>query len=252
MAKLFNADKEYIGPESKGKSFIVKPGEKGYMVEELEEGKPTLIATPGQGNPNPSASFLVDSQGNVQEIAPGHPVVIKQPAPPSSPGKTYLVRQTHEGIVTEEFDVGKPIIINAPAPSPGSNLLPILPYPALGSDGQPLFDNDGKPIYVDIEPQLRWMGFQSEQRRANERNQAIIATAKTFREHIGDLVAGMKAAAEEKKAGTKASAPRAGEPQAYQCTCGTQFAVPSGEWQQVKCPNPNCGRIWTREEVLAA
>jgi len=36
MAKVFNAVKEFIGPQSKGKSYIVKPGEKGYMVEEVE------------------------------------------------------------------------------------------------------------------------------------------------------------------------------------------------------------------------
>ena len=184
MAKVFNAVKEFIGPQSKGKSYIVKPGEEGYMVEEVEEGKPTLIATPGSGNTNPSPSFLIDSQGNVEEIAPGHPVVIKQAAPPSSPGKTYLVRQTPEGMVTEEFDVGKPIIINAPAPSPGSNLPPMLPFPVIGNDGQPVYDKDGKPVYANVEPMMKWMGFQGEQRRADERNQAIIATAKTFRENV--------------------------------------------------------------------
>ena len=224
------------------------------MVEEVEEGKPTLIATPGRGNTNPSPSFFVDSDGSVQEMAPGKPIVImKQAAPPSSPpAKTFIVRQTAEGMVAEEFDVGKPIIINAPAPAPGASLPPMFPFPVLGDDGQPVYDKDGKPVYANIEPMMKYMGFQAEQRRADERNQAIIATAKTFREHIGDLVGGMKLAAEEKKASAKT--PAAEQPQMYECSeCHTQFSPPAG-WagQPIKCPNPECTKIYTKEELLGS
>ncbi len=251
VIKIINAFKETMGPQTKGKSYIVKPGEEGYVVEEVEEGKPTLIATPGKGNTNPSPSFLIDSQGNVQEIAPGHPVVIKQAAPPSSPpAKTYIVRQTAEGMVAEEFDVGKPIIINAPLPSPGSNLPPMLPFPVIGDDGQPVYDKDGKPVYANIEPMMKWMGFQSDQRRAEERHQALMATAKTFREHVGDLAMGMKAAAEEKKLGSKPPAPP--QAQTFECVdCHTTISLPAG-WagENVKCPVPSCGREYTKEELL--
>ena len=251
MVKVFNAVKEFIGPQSKGKSYIVKPGEEGYVVEEAEEGKPTLISTPGRGNTNPSPSFLVDAEGNVQELAPGKPVVvIKQSAPTTTPlsGKTYLVRQTPEGMVTEEYEAGKPIIINTPSPSLGAGLPPMLPFPALDSDGQPIYDKDGKPVYANIEPMMKYMGFRNEQRRADERNQALVATAKTFREHLGDLIAGMKLAVEEKRGGAKA--PATEQPQKYECTdCHTQFSLPPG-WmgQPVKCPA--CGREYSKEELL--
>ncbi|MBA7464959.1 hypothetical protein ES707_00117 [subsurface metagenome] len=249
VIKIINAFKETMGPQTKGKSYIVKPGEEGYIVEEVEEGKPTLISTPGR-NTNPSPSFLIDSQGNVEEIAPGHPVVIKQAAPPaSSPGKTYLVRQTPEGMVTEEFDVGKPIIINAPAPAPGASLPPMLPFPVIGDDGQPVYDKDGKPVYANIEPMMKWMGFQSEQKRADERHQALMGLAKTARENLGDGVAALKAAATEIKGGVKA--PAAAQPQLYECgQCHEKFGVQPGEWAKVACPK--CQTEYTREEVLGA
>lgn len=229
------------------KSYVVTQGEEGAVVQEIEPGQPMVLSQPAPNKP--SATYVVDGEGNVRQAQPGEPIVIKQQVQ-SSPGKTYLVRQTPEGMVTEEFEAGKPIIINAPTPSPNSNLPPMLPFPVIGSDGQPVYDKDGKPVYANIEPMMKWMGFQSEQRRQEERHQALIATAKTFREHIGDLVAGMKVAAEEKKQGSKL--PTEPQPQAFECAdCHTQFGVPPG-WvgEPVRCPNPSCGRVYTREELL--
>ncbi|MBA7683123.1 hypothetical protein ES703_91481 [subsurface metagenome] len=249
--KIINAVKEVLGPQAKGKSYIVKPGEEGYIVEEFEEGKPTLIATPGRGNTNPQPSFLVDSDGSVQELAPGKPVVImKQTAPPSSPpAKTFIVRQTAEGMVAEEFDVGKPIIINAPVPVPGASLPPMLPFPVIGEDGQAVYDKDGKPVYANIEPMMKWMGFQAEQRRSDDRHQALMGLAKTARENLGDGVAALKAAATEMKGGVKTSA--AAQPQLYECSqCHEKFGVQPGEWEKVACPK--CQAEYTREEVLGA
>ena len=252
MTKVFNAVTAFLGPQSKGKSYLVKPGEEGYVVEEVEEGKPTVIATPGRDNINPSPSFLIDGEGNVTEAPPGRPIVIKQAAlaNPSPPGKTYLVRQTAEGMVTEEYEAGKPIIINAAPLSPGSNIPPMLPFPVIGEDGQPVYDKDGKPVYANIEPMMKWMGFQSEQKRADERHDALMGLVKTVRENLGDGVAALKTAAEEAKGGTRAK-PSTSEPQLYECAdCHTRFAVPDVPFEKVACPN--CHREYTREEVLGA
>ncbi|GAI21021.1 unnamed protein product, partial [marine sediment metagenome] len=226
VVKIFNAFKETMGQQTKGKSYLVKPGEEGYVIEEVEEGKPTIIAAPGQGNTKPSPSFLVDgSDGSVQELAPGKPIVImKQAPPPLSPqsGKTYLVRQTPEGMVTEEYEGGKPIIINAAPTNPGSNLPPMMPFPVIGSDGQPVYDSEGKPVYANLEPMMKYMGFQAEQRRADERHGALMGLVKTVRENLGDGIGALKLAAEQAKAGTGAKPPE------------TKQEQPLGSWDLLR------------------
>jgi hypothetical protein len=249
MTKVFNAVKEFLGPQAKGKSYIVKPGEEGYVVEEAEEGKPTLIPTPG-GNTNPSKTYFVNSEGAIEDVT-GKPIVIKQPAPASNPssGKTYLVRQTSEGMVTEEYEAGKPIIINA-APSPGSNLSPMMPFPVMGSDGQPVYDKDGKPVYANLEPMMKYFSFQSEQKRLDERHQMLGGLVKTVRENFGDGIQAIKAAAAE-AAGTKAPT-ESSAPQVFECgDCHAKFSPPAG-WagQPIKCPNPECNREYSKEELL--
>ncbi len=85
-----------------------------------------------------------------------------------------------------------------------------------------------------------------------EKNKHIGTLAGVAKEHVGDAIAAMKIAAEEIKAGTKA--PAAAE-ERKQCVCGacqTPFSVPlKGDWPTVTCPNPQCGQVYTREEVLS-
>lgn len=250
MTKVFNAVKEFLGPQSKGKSYIVKPGEEGYTVEEVEEGKPMVIDTP-RGTTNPSKTYFINDEGNVEDVT-GKPIVIKQPAPVINPsGKTYLVRQTPEGMVTEEYEAGRPIIINAP--SPATNLPPMLPFPVLGSDGKPVYDNDGKPVYANLEPMMKWIGFQGEQKREDEKHSMLMGLGQAVRENIGDGIAALKAAAEEAKGGAGAKKPQTSQQQVFKCgDCGSQFSPPAG-WtgEPLKCPNPECGREYLKEELLA-
>ncbi len=258
VVKIFNAFKETVGSQTKGKSYIVKPGEEGYMVEEVEEGKPTLVTAP-EAKANPSPSFLVDSEGKVEEISPGKPVVVIKQAPPTSTiGKTFIVKQTPEGMVTEEYEPGKPIIINPPAPASGSGMSPMLPFPVMGSDGQPVYDKDGKPVYANIEPMMKWMGFQDERRRAEERHASLIGITQTAKENLPLGIKAIMAAVAEAKgeapSGTeqKAEAP-VSKPPTFSCgDCKTQFSAPPG-WagQSLKCPNPKCGREYTKEELEA-
>ncbi|MBA7576942.1 hypothetical protein ES708_18788 [subsurface metagenome] len=255
MTKVFNAVREFLGPQSKGKSYIVKPGEEGYMVEEVEEGKPTVVTAPGQGSGTPSPSYLVDAEGNVTEAPAGRPIVIKQSAPATSPqpGKTLLVRQTPEGVVTEEYEPGRPIIINAAPPSPGSNMPGMVPFPVFGEDGKPVYDSDGKPVYANIEPMMKWMGFQGEQKRADERHSMLMGLGQTVRENVGDGIAAIKAAAEEAKKGAGGKTPPGSEqPAVYECSdCHTKFSIPNVPYETVTCPNPQCGRVYSKAEIEA-
>ncbi|MBA7680958.1 hypothetical protein ES703_89284 [subsurface metagenome] len=249
IINILDKVKEVRGEGAAPKTYVVQPTDQGTVVKEVQPGEPLVVSPPGAAKP--PATFFVDNAGNVQEVQPGHPIVIRQQGNPPPAPKTLVVRQTDKGIVTEEFEAGKPIILGSS--SPGTGMPPGLPFPVFGSDGQPVYDKDGKPVYANLEPTLKWLGFQGEQRRADERHGALMGLVKTVQENLGDGVAALKAAAEEAKAGAKPPAPTTpGEqeqPQLFRCgDCKTQFGPPAG-WagQPVICPG--CGREYSREEL---
>jgi hypothetical protein len=218
-----------------------------------------IINTMKENSGEASAPGYVDEDGDWHELKPGQPVILKRSAQSPSTGKTLVIKQTPEGIVAEEHQAGSPIIINAnPPPAntamPATAMPPMMPFPVIGSDGTPVVDRDGHPVYANIEPMLKWLGFQSEQRRADERHTALMGLAQTVRENVGDGIQALKAAAAEAKKGSEATAakPESAPSQGYECgQCKTRFTIPTTEgWETLKCPNPNCGKTWTREEVL--
>ena len=229
---------------------ILNPNQPLTLADVITINNMISEARGGGGDPPPPPiGYYVDNEGNVQELKPGQPIVVKKVT--QEPSKTYFLNP-NSGLL-EENEPGKPIIIQM-QPSPGSNVPAMVPFPAIGQDGQPVLDKEGKPVFVDIEPQLRWMGFQSEQRRAEERHGALMGLVKTARENIPDGIQAILAAASEFK-GTKAKTPPASkaaeQPIVFQCAdCPTQFSPPADwEGQPLKCPK--CGREYTKEELLA-
>ena len=215
-----------------------------------------IINTMKENSGEASAPGYVDEDGDWHELKPGQPVILKRSAQ-SPTGKTLVIKQTPEGIVAEEHQAGSPIIINANPPpantgTPATAMPPMMPFPVIGSDGAPVVDGDGHPVYANIEPMLKWLGFQSEQRRADERHSALMGLAQTVRENLGDGIQALKAAAQEIQKTGKSTAQ--GTAQAYECgQCKTKFTIPTTEgWETLKCPNPNCGKTWTRQEVLGS
>ena len=86
-----------------------------------------------------------------------------------------------------------------------------------------------------------------------ERNKHIGTLAATVKENLGDGIAAISAAAKEIKESPGAKTPASEQPQMFRCgDCQTQFSPPAGwEGQPLKCPNPNCGREYTKEELMA-
>ncbi len=86
-----------------------------------------------------------------------------------------------------------------------------------------------------------------------ERNKHIGTLAGVVKEHLGDGIAALKVAAEEIKARAEAKTPASEPPpQVFRCgDCQTEFSAPAG-WagQPLRCPNPDCGREYTKEELL--
>jgi len=167
-----------------------------------------------------------------------------QPAQPKS-----FVEQITEAIaaLSSLREVGPTLrsILGVPEPSSGNPETTAFPVQLKAPDGTPLVMDLSK--YIDLEK------FRGEERRADERHGSLMGLAQTVRENLPDGVAALKAAAEEAKGGTGAKAP-APPPQHQVFVCGdcqTQFSPPDG-WagQPLKCPNPECGREYTKEELL--
>jgi len=173
VTKIFGAFKAIMGEKAEGKSFVVKPGNGGYEVVEVDTSKPMLIPQP-QGN-KPGASFFVDNDGTVREVPPGQPVVIikESPKPASTSGTHYLIDQRTGEV--KEVAAGQPVvIIRESAPSQ--------PFQLTGKDGQPMIINlDNLPLLTKLEEHREKM------RRDEESHQVKIDIAKGLKEVIKNL-----------------------------------------------------------------
>lgn len=144
---------------------------------------------------NPLTGY-VDEEG-WHEVPAGRPIFIERKNE-ASPQKNFVViKQTPEGIVTEEHQAGQPIIIQSIPSSQGSSQVPMVLFPALGSDGQLLYDREGKPVYANLEPMMKYLGFQAEQKRADECHRMLVGLGETVRENFADGVQALKMAAQE-------------------------------------------------------
>lgn len=246
IIKLVNAVREWTGQggQKEQKSYIVREGEEGAIVQEVESGKPVVLSSPKASKP---VTYLVNPEGVVKEMQPGEPIVIKQQAAPSS-GKTFIVRQTSEGIVAEEHDLGKPIIINNPAL--GSGMPAMMPFPVMDGDGKPVVGQDGQPVYANLEPMLKWLSFQGEQRRSDERHTALMGLVDTVKENLPDGIQALREAAAEARG---RSTGKTAQQQVYECgECHAKFSLTRepAEGETVACPQ--CGHSWSPEEVASA
>ncbi len=85
-----------------------------------------------------------------------------------------------------------------------------------------------------------------------QRNKHLGTMADTVKENLGTGIAAIMATVEEVKKGTGTKTLASEQPQGFKCgDCGTQFSPAAGSTgEPVKCPNPACGREYTREELL--
>jgi len=213
------------------------------LVKEIVEKKPDDKDPPVQ-----SPGFFVNESGQVTELKPGQPIVVTKVE--HQAGKTFVLAPDGELV---EQEAGKPLVIKVQGDGGGGGGMPqMLPFPVMGEDGQMVHDKDGNPVYANLEPMMKYMGFANEQRRAEGRHNALMGLAQTVKENLGDGIAALKAAAGEAKGatGSKESS-TTDQPQVFSCgECNNQFSAPSG-WagQSLKCPT--CGHEYTKEELLA-
>lgn len=235
------------GDGGAAKVYALNETDQGTVLQEVTPGTPLNLGRPGGKKEQPI--YIVDSDGILQEMKPGLRVAPKPAggAPPA--GKLTLVRQTDTGLVKEEYGAGEVVILNSPAPGAGGGGM--LPFPVFDNAGKPVYDSSGKPVYANLEPTLRWLTFQNEQRRADERNSMLSSLVKTVRENVPDGIAALKAAAEEARKEKGGAGAPTEQPRAYKCgQCGATFGIPNVPFVKVICPG--CKHEYTKEEVEAA
>jgi len=173
MVKLFGAFQSFMGDRSQGKSYMVRQGEDGLQVEEVDPGRPMILNNP-QGNNKPSPTFFVGPEGEVQEVQPGQPIIIKQPAPPQASGGAvqYLIDKATGQVQTVQ--PGQPIVIQAQPPQSQYPYTPIQ-----------MKDKDGNPMVLDLSTFIRLEEHRDKQRRDEESHETKQEIAKSFKDLIG-------------------------------------------------------------------
>lgn len=182
VTKVFGAFKELMGDKAQGKSYIVRPGEEGLQVEEIETNRPMVISQPQWGKQSPP--YFVDSEGNTHEVQPGQPIIIKQPAPQINqpPGIQYLIDKA-SGQITQ-VQPGQPIVIqSAPAQS---QMSPIQ-----------VMDKDGKPMVLDLATFIKLEEHKEKQKRDDESHEVKMEIARGFKDLLKNAQSAMSHMREE-------------------------------------------------------
>ena len=184
VGKAFQTFKEMMGEKAAGKSYVIKPGENGYQVEEVDTSKPVLIPQTGGAKPGPS--YYVDSDGTVKELLPGQPVVIiKEAAKQTSSSTQYLIDKSTGKV--EEVMPGQPLVIIRES-TPVSQLTPIQ-----------VTDKDGKPMVLDLATFIKLEEHRDKQHREEESHETKMEIAKGFKDLLNKAGKALTHMAEEEK-----------------------------------------------------
>ncbi|MBA7705686.1 hypothetical protein ES703_114522 [subsurface metagenome] len=139
----------------------------------------------------------------------------------------------------------------------GDKLREKLGVPGIG--GRLLQDQGGDSglrtdlVKVLLEDERERLKIQQNHEAETQRNKHLGTLAETVKDNLSTGIAALSAAAEEIKGSPGAKTPAAEQPQVFRCgDCQTQFSAPAGwDGQLLKCPNPACGREYSKEELLA-
>ena len=127
---------------------------------------------------SPPQVWMVNQAGEVKQVQPGEPIVVKQSAPPPDTGpkvggKSWVVKPDGEVV---EHEPGKPIVITMPAQSP--NLFHLV-------------DKEGNPVQLTQEALNMQTGLWrtiDENRREEEMHQAKVGLVKEVQANLGDAI----------------------------------------------------------------
>jgi len=171
IGKVFAVFKNMMGEKAEGRSWMMKPGENGWEVEEWDPSRPVL--PPSQG-PTPAKGWLVnvvDGEPVVSELDGGKPsvVVIKDEKQGPAAGVSRQLIDRHTGVV-EDVPAGGVVVIREPAPA-ASQATPIQ-----------VKDKDGNPMVLDLSTYIQLEEHHDNQRRDEESHQTKMDVARGFKD----------------------------------------------------------------------
>jgi len=175
MEKIIKIAKELQGKTSEAKSYVIKPGEKGYEAEEVTPGMPVIFNPGVGGGERQGMTYFFDKEAGVlKELKPGEPIVVNQKAE-QLPGKNYMVSESGE---VKELVPGAPIVIikQAPASQTGVGMTPLQ-----------LRDSAGNPVILDIETYIRLEDHKSQQKRDEDKHTVQMEIASSFKDLLGKV-----------------------------------------------------------------
>ncbi len=185
--------------DERPKEFYVDPAT-AVIIHDPENGECTLSearaisqSMRGPEDKQKVIQFL-DSDGKLTEAPAGQPIIITKKE--QAPSKTYFLNENQELV---EQEAGKPIVIKVQGPGSGSGMPAMLPFPVMGSDGQPVLDKEGKPVYANLEPMMKWMEFQNQQKREDESHKTKLEIATGFKDLLGKAGTALSHMAEEEE-----------------------------------------------------
>lgn len=138
----------------------------------------------------------------------------------------------------------------------GDKLRDKLGLPGLG--GRLLSNQGGESglrtdlVKILLEDERERLRIAQNHEAETQRNQHFGMLATAVKENLGTGIAALTAAAEEIKKGPGAKAPASEQPAVCECgDCHTKFSIPNVPFETIKCPNPACGRVYTKAEVMS-
>ena len=167
VIKIVNLVKSTEGEKAAGKSYVVKPGDDGYQVEEVDPSKPLIIPQPQAAKSGPS--YYVGDDGVVKELVAGQPlVIVKEPSKPAASGTNYLIDQKGE---VKEVTPGQPVVIIRESGQSQSTPIQVK-------------DKDGNPMVLDLGTFIKLEEHRDKQRRDEESHETKMEIAKSFKDML--------------------------------------------------------------------
>ncbi len=177
-------------------------------VAQLQPGEPIVIKQPPPPSQPQPGWVLVD--GKLQEVKPGVPTIIQLAAPTQpATGKSWIMQL--DGTL-EEYEPGKPIVFKQPAPTQTSP--PIAQIIGL----------DGKPVQLTKEGfdmQIRWIESEAKIKKEERMQDSIVGLLDKLKENVVPGVKALERVAKMREQQTTPQQPAAPQEQVLSLKCKT-------------------------------